>query len=168
MHYALIRAGRVENIIVADQDFAALIAPEWDAVESLQAADDAGLAVAIGWGWQAGEGGAPATLTPPAPIPQPAPVPAPRHITQLAFLSRFTDPEAIAIDLASIGATQQAAAMRRYLSKVNAATYIDLDRPDTRAGVLALEAAGILSAGRALVILDAPIADQERPVGSAA
>ena len=94
------------------------------------------------------------------PVPLPPP---PRHITQLAFLNRFTDPEAIAIDLASIGATAQAAGMRRYLSKVQAATFIDLDRPDTRAGVQALEAAGVLAAGRALEILDTPIADAERP-----
>lgn len=85
-----------------------------------------------------------------------------RHITRLAFLSRFTDAEAVAIDLASIGATAQAASMRRYLNKVNAATFIDLDRPDTRAGVQALESGGILSAGRALEILDAPVQPGER------
>ncbi|WP_243021762.1 hypothetical protein [Simplicispira sedimenti] len=95
---------------------------------------------------------------------QPEQVPAPvlRHITRLAFLSRFADAEAVAIDLASIGATPQAAGMRRYMSKVNAATYIDLDRADTRAGVQALEAAGVLAAGRALQILDAPVQPEER------
>lgn len=87
--------------------------------------------------------------------------PAPRHITRLAFISRFTDAEAIVIDLASIGATQQAAAMRRYLNKVNTALYIDLDRADTRNGVLALQAGGLLANGRAAEILDAPIQDHE-------
>lgn len=58
-----------------------------------------------------------------------------RFITRLAFLSRFTDEEAIAIDLLSIGATVEAATIRRYLSKINAATYIDLDREDVRQGV---------------------------------
>ena len=87
--------------------------------------------------------------------------PAPRCITRLAFLSRFSDAEAVAIDLASIGATPQAAGMRRYISKVNAATYIDLDRADTRAGVQALEASGVLAAGRALQILDAPVQPEE-------
>lgn len=85
-----------------------------------------------------------------------------RHITQLAFLSRFTDAEAIAIDLASQGATPQAAAMRRYQAKVNAATYIDLDRQDTRVGVQALEAGGLLAPGRAFAILDGAIVDHER------
>lgn len=90
-----------------------------------------------------------------------------RAVTRLAFLDRFTDEEAIAIDLASQGATVQAAAMRRYTAKVNAATFIDLDRPDTRAGVLALESAGLLAPGRALEILDAPVQDHERPRGDA-
>lgn len=87
----------------------------------------------------------------------------PTRITRLAFLSRFTDAEAVTLDLASQGATVQAATMRRYLSKVNAATYIDLSRDDTRAGVIALEGAGILVAGRALEILDAPIQLEEVP-----
>lgn len=95
----------------------------------------------------------------------PAVAPTPRHITRLAFLSRFTDAEAIAIDLASIGATVEAAAMRRYMSKVEASTYIDLDRVDTRDGVEAMEAGGFLAAGRAAEILDAPVADAERYKG---
>jgi hypothetical protein len=93
---------------------------------------------------------------------QPEPIAAPRHITQLAFLNRFTDAEAIGIDLASIGSTTQAATMRRYLNKVNAAEFIDLDRADTRAGVQALEAAGALAVGRATTILDAEVQPTER------
>lgn len=179
MQYALIRAARVENIIEADEAFAALIAHEWDAVEPLQALHEAGQAVGIGWAYAPppepeppAEGEEPpaplpGTFIAPEPVPQPEPAPELRHITRLAFLSRFTDPEAITIDLASIGATPQAAGMRRYLSKVNAATFIDLDRPDTRAGVQALEAVGILTEGRALEILDTPIDAQERPQGGA-
>ena len=86
----------------------------------------------------------------------------PRHITKLAFLSRFTDAEAIQIDLASIGATVPAASMRRYLNKVNVATFIDLDNAETRAGVEALESSGLIAAGRATEILDAPVAVSER------
>lgn len=44
-----------------------------------------------------------------------------RHVSQLAFLSRFSDAEAVAIDLASIGATTDAATIRRYQAKINAA-----------------------------------------------
>lgn len=150
MHYALIKAGVVQNIIVADADFVAMIAEQWDHIEP------APEGCAIGWAWD-GE-----AFTPPAPPPAPEPIAEPRHITRLAFLNRFTDAEAIAIDLASIGATVQAAGMRRYMSKVNAATFIDLASPDTRAGVQALEAGGLLAAGRAAEILDGAILDEER------
>ena len=93
----------------------------------------------------------------------PPPVPTERNVSRKAFLSRFTDAEAIDIDLASIGATREAAAVRRYLSKVNAAQHIDLADEETRKGVQALEAAGLLQPGRALVILDAPIEPKELP-----
>ena len=96
--------------------------------------------------------------------PGPPPVqPTGRLISNKAFLARFTDDEAIDIDLASIGATREAAAVRRYLSKVNAAQHIDLIDDETRTGVQALEAAGLLQPGRALVILDAPIEPKELP-----
>lgn len=85
-----------------------------------------------------------------------------RRITRLAFLNRFTDAEAVAFDLASQGATVEAASMRRFMQKVNAATFIDLNRPDTRAGVEALEAAGLIAVGRASEILDAEIQIEER------
>jgi len=80
-----------------------------------------------------------------------------RKVTVLGFLRRFTDAEAIAIDLGSIGATVQAASLRRYVAMVNAAKFVDLDRQDTRNGVLALVGAGILTQERADVILDGPI-----------
>ena len=96
--------------------------------------------------------------------PGPPPVvPTERNVSRKAFLSRFTDAEAIDIDLASIGATREAAAVRRYLSKVNAAQHIDLADEETRKGVQALEAAGLLQPGRALAILDAPIEPKELP-----
>ncbi len=94
---------------------------------------------------------------------EPAPTPTTRYVSNKAFLSRFTDDEAIAIDLASIGATREAATVRRYLSKVNAAQHIDLAEDETRTGVQALEAAGLLKPGRALVILDTPIEPKELP-----
>lgn len=99
-----------------------------------------------------------AYAAPPAPPPAPAPK---RYITKLAFYSRFTDAEAITFDLASQGNTQGAAALRRYLKKVDLAEYIDLDRPDTRAGVEALEAATLIGEGRAAEILDGAIQEHE-------
>lgn len=97
--------------------------------------------------------------------PDPEPIPEDRKITRLAFSDRFTDAEAIGLDLASIGATVPAASIRRYMSKVNSATYIDLSRSDTRAGVLALEAGGLIAPGRGLEILDNPIQPKERYIG---
>ena len=97
------------------------------------------------------------------PLPDPEPPHVPRDVSRKAFLSRFTDPEAVQIDLASIGATVEAAQVRRYLSKVNAAQHIDLAEDETRTGVQALEAAGLLKPGRALVILDTPIEPKELP-----
>ena len=96
------------------------------------------------------------------PAPPPA-EPTERNVSRKAFLSRFTDAEAIDIDLASIGPTRKAATVRRYLSKVNAAQHIDLADNETRTGVQALEAGGLLQPGRALAILDAPIEPKELP-----
>ncbi len=86
-----------------------------------------------------------------------------RVITRLAFLSRFTDIEAVAIDLASIGATVQAATLRRANAKISAAEEIQLALPETRAGVLALETAGLIASGRAAQILDSPVQSHEVP-----
>lgn len=86
-----------------------------------------------------------------------------REVSRLAFLNRFTDAEAVAIDLASQGTTVEAATIRRYLSKVNAASYIDLSNPDTRASVQSLETQGLLASGRALEILDSPVQQIEFP-----
>lgn len=103
--------------------------------------------------------------------PAPEPPPRDRHITKLAFRNRYTQSEKVGIELASIDdptATmtirQQKAAIRVSLADTAAATFIDLERTDTRAGVMALETAGLLGAGRALQILDAEIIDSERPV----
>lgn len=78
----------------------------------------------------------------------------PRKITKLAFSSRFTDAEAMQIDVLSRGNDALAAALRRYQTKLELATFIDLNRQDTRNGVIALEQMGLLAPGRALQILD--------------
>jgi hypothetical protein len=160
MQYALIKNGKVERVIIAEQDFITSIQSEFDHIEAIDTLYEQGLGVGVGWDWD----GTSFSYTPDANqvILGEALTPQPRHITQLAFLNRFTDAEAIAIDLASQGSTVQAAAMRRYQAKVNAATYIDLDRQDTRDGVIALEALGLLGTGRALVILDDPILPEEK------
>jgi len=93
-------------------------------------------------------------------------------LTKLGFRSRFTQAEKTAIELASLddpaapmAQRAQAADIRVYLADVASATYIDPQRPETRAGVQALEAAGLIGAGRALQILDAPIQAEEAFTG---
>ncbi len=48
MNYALIRDGIVQNVIVADASFVALIRSEWDKVEPVTGS------AGIGWGWDNG------------------------------------------------------------------------------------------------------------------
>lgn len=91
------------------------------------------------------------------------------RITKLAFRNRFTQAEKVALEIAALDnpaapmqMRAQAAALRASQLDVAAATFIDLQRADTRAGVQSLEAAGLLAAGRAAAILDAPVADHER------
>ena len=91
------------------------------------------------------------------------------RLTKLAFRNRFTQAEKVMLEIASLdnpAATmpqrQQAAALRATLADTAAATFIDLSRAETRAGVQMLEAGGLLAEGRALEILDAPVQSHER------
>jgi hypothetical protein len=82
-------------------------------------------------------------------------------ITQLAFLSRFTDDEGVDIDLASIGNTREAALLRRYLQKVAAASHIDLSRVDLAEDLQKLVEFNLLTPERKQTILTAPVQDHE-------
>lgn len=91
------------------------------------------------------------------------------RITKLAFRNRFTQAEKVMLEIASLdnpaapmAQRQQAAALRATLADIASASYIDLTRPDTRDGVLALESAGLLATGRAAAVLDSPVVDSER------
>jgi len=94
------------------------------------------------------------------------------RVTRLAFRNRFTMQEKAAIEIAALDnpaadmqARGLAATLRAYMDDIQAAAFVDLARADTRGGVQQLEALGILAAGRALEILDAPITDEERYTG---
>ena len=144
--YAQVNAGFI--VLGVTQVAAEINAPDLVPIESLDTA-------LIGQRWNAET-----QAFEPGPPPE---LPTGRLVSNKAFLSRFTDDEAIDIDLASMGATREAATVRRYLSKVNAAQRIDLADDETRSGVQALEAGGLLQPGRALAILDAPIEPKELP-----
>lgn len=154
MQYALVKENKVENVIVADEDYIDIIESEFQHVEAIDTLIEQNLTISRGWGWSPQDG----FIEPAAPEP----VIEPKKITRLAFLNRFTDAEAIALDLASIGTTIEAASIRRYMQKVNAATFIDLSRDDTIAGVRQLETVGLIGAGRSDQILTDPITELER------
>lgn len=102
-------------------------------------------------------------------VNEPAP-PALRHMTVLAFRNRFTKTEKVRIELAAIddpaadlSQRERAAIVRVGQADLAAATYVDVDRADTREDVQAFETMGLLDApGRALAILDDEIQPHER------
>lgn len=91
------------------------------------------------------------------------------RITRLAFRNRFTTPEKVALEIAGLDdptapmpQRAQAAALRANQADLASATFVDLSDPSTRGGVQMLEAATLLAEGRALEILDSPVAAHER------
>lgn len=113
----------------------------------------------------------PGAVVAPDLVPDP-PAPVFARLTKLGFRGRFSQAEKTAIELASIddpaapmAQRQQAADIRVYLADVASAAYIDPQNVDARSGVQALEAAGLIGAGRALQILDEPIQAEEAFTG---
>lgn len=140
------------GIVTRDSD-GAVVAPA-------QSIDDPLYVEYIAW---VNAGNAPTEYTPPPADPV-------SRITVLALRNRFTQTEKITIDMASIDnpsassqARQLAASLRVMMSDLNVATFVDLSRPDTIAGIQALETYGIIGAGRANHILTDPIQDSELP-----
>lgn len=95
-----------------------------------------------------------------------------RRITKLAFRNRFTVAEKITLELASIDdinapaqTRQLSAALRVYMKDLETASFVDLERSDTQAGVLQLATVGLLTAERANSILNDPIQPHETPGG---
>lgn len=109
--------------------------------------------------------------TPPAPVPEP-PAPELKWVSRYAFMARFTADELAFIKIAGMDDPTKPMPERIAIQKINvmwdmvmASAYIDLNRPDTRAGVKSMEAFGLLATGRADEILDAPVQDFERYKG---
>jgi hypothetical protein len=87
-------------------------------------------------------------------------------ITRLAFFSRFSTDELVAVDLAGLLPDTSGAYVRTFMLKVNSAAYIDLSRDDTKDGVNSLVTLNLLTADRANEVLENPITDIERPTWS--
>ena len=71
------------------------------------------------------------------------------QISKLAYMERFADAELAAI----YGSAKVSLAVEVWLEKFKLAEFIDLSDPRTLAGLQALEANGLIGAGRALEIL---------------
>jgi hypothetical protein len=106
--------------------------------------------------------------------PPPVPIPVPQRVTKLGFRNRFTNTEKVTIELASMDnpslalshpSRQLAASLRVYLEDLANATFIDLTRPETIAGVNTLEQYGLIGVGRAAIILTSPILESEAYLG---
>lgn len=49
MNYALVKNGKVENIIIADADFVAAIAADWDHIEPIDTPGEQEMPIGMGW-----------------------------------------------------------------------------------------------------------------------
>ena len=154
MRTALIQNGQVINVVEAPEG--------WQPPPGLLAVASATASIGDGWDGE---------VFIPTPAPEAPPESADTRITRLAFRNRFTQAEKVALELAALdnpaasaAARQQSAALRSYLKDLDAATFVDLTRPDTVAGVQTLEAGALIAAGRASAILTDPIQPHERPL----
>ena len=153
MRYAIIESGIVINVIEADPEHLPSLPGQ-----QLLASETAG----VGWAYADG------AFTP--PVTQP-PAALDTRITRLAFRNRFTTAEKVALELAALdnpstpmAQRQQSAALRAHLKDLDAASWVDLTRPETGAALQMLEASGLIGEGRAAAILDVDsITDIERP-----
>ena len=148
MEYALIKAGKVENVIVADEDFISLISSEWDHIERIDTPEEQALGVGIGWGWDGT-----AFVAPEAP-PTPEPAPTPKHISVGAFFDRFGAHKYPILSSTDLG-------VKALIQDCSVRKYIDLDNPDLPAGLQMLIAAGFDVDADA--ILNAEIQQNELP-----
>lgn len=92
-----------------------------------------------------------------------APVAATRRITKLGLRNRFTINEKMAIQvLMNTTSNPYSFALQAWVSDFNVSTYIDLNRPETIAGIGFLEQITIIGVGRANQILNNNITEEER------
>lgn len=82
-----------------------------------------------------------------------------KRITLLAFYSRFTSDERLAVRVAQA----RDMVVADFMMLVGAATFIDLDADDTQNGIAYLVSTHLLTTERAAAILGAAITDAERP-----
>jgi hypothetical protein len=84
-----------------------------------------------------------------------------KKITKLALRNRFTFTEKVTLQVA----LAQSAALQAWFEDFRVSTYVDLERTDTIQGIMYLEQAGLIGAGRASQIINNPIQDSEKYKG---
>ena len=105
----------------------------------------AGAEVQPGWTWNGSAFAAPAP---------PPPLPAIRRIAPLAFRRRLGSAKRAAITLAAAAAMEGGdATLQVFLDDLAASRVVELDHPDTVAGVAAMQAAGLITATEAAALL---------------
>lgn len=152
MEYALIKNGVVANVIVADEQFIGLIAPEWDHVERIDTPAEQALGVGIGWGWDGTK-----FVAPPAP-PTPPPLEPPVwewYIDIGPFYDRFGAAKMVVLTSADAG-------LKAILADLNIRKWVDLKRSDV-VQALAYVGSVVPSVTPALqdAILNTPVAEIE-------
>jgi len=110
------------------------------------AVDVTGVFMGPGWALTGGEWTAPTAVVD-------------RTITPYALKARMTAAERIGIRTVA----KSSAEVEDFQDMLDSARIIDLDDPALAGGLAALEAAGLLAAGRAAEVLAAPVQDKERP-----
>jgi hypothetical protein len=151
MDVILIKDGEVKNVILADSlERAAQFYPGYILRERTPQLS----AVTLGYTFQNGN------FVPPEFWDTVNPE---KIITPYAFLRRFTTEESIAIDLASLGATNEAAGLRRFFNLINRATQVDLTDQLLCSSIAQMVSAGLLTQNRATAILEGIINEDERP-----
>ncbi len=143
IRYALIKSGQVENVILADAEFIATIAHQYDHCELLDTPEEQQVA-GVGWTWDGTQFTAPPAL--PAP-------PVPRHISVGSFFDRFGAHKYPILAIADAG-------VQALIKDCSVRKYIDLDNQALLYGLQMLVAAGFAIDPDA--VINAPIADGER------
>lgn len=112
--YALIKNGIVENCIIADAEFAAQIALEWDDVVAMATVETCG----IGWTYANGVFTAPTPIVPPVPAD-----PAEWLIDLGPFYDRFSTAKMAVL-------TSDDTGVKAILADLNIRKWVDLKRQD--------------------------------------
>lgn len=151
MDYALIKDGKVENVIVADAGFISLIADQWDHIEPLDTTQEQGLGVGIGWGWDG--------LQFIAPVAQPAPAPTEPEWAWYIDIGPFFD----RFDAAKMAVlTSTDAGVKAILADTQVRKWIDLQRADVAQSVVYIgTVVAAVTPALQTAILTTPVSSEE-------